>query len=84
MTYYAQRKSIKDGAPVPVNNRFGTRPDMERQFHLYCAQAATNNDGYEVDAIEWGTIEQGAIERKCYNNPVVTPEPEEVEEPEGQ
>lgn len=52
---------------------------MERQFHLYCASAATNNDGYEVDAIEWGTIEQGVIERKCYNNP--TPEPEE--EPAG-
>ena len=66
MTYYAQRKSIKDGEPQTINNRYGTRADMERQYHLYCASACTNADGYEVDSIEWGTVEHGAIERKCY------------------
>lgn len=66
MTYYAQRKSIKDGEPQTINNRYGTRADMERQFHLYCASACTNADGYEVDSIEWGTVEHGVIERKCY------------------
>lgn len=77
MTYYAQRKSIKGGQPVTPNNRFGTRPEMERQFHLYCASAATNADENQVDAVEWGTIEQGALERKTWVWPSETPEPEE-------
>ena len=75
MTYYAQRKSIKNGEPQTVNNRFGTRPEMERQFHLYCASAATNADGNEVDAVEWGTIEQGAFENKTWFNAPETNEP---------
>lgn len=66
MTYYAQRKSIKSGEPQTINNRYGGLADMERQFHLYCASACTNADGYEVDSIEWGTVEHGVIERKCY------------------
>lgn len=66
MTYYAQRKSIKNGEPQTINNRYGERADMERQYHLYCASACTNADGYEVDSIEWGTVEHGVIERKCY------------------
>lgn len=76
MTYYAQRKSIKDGEPQTINNRYGGRADMERQYHLYCASACTNADGYEVDSIEWGTVEHGVIERKCY---IKQPEPEPAE-----
>lgn len=74
MTYYAQRKSIKNGEPQTINNRYGTRADMERQYHLYCASACTNADGYEVDSIEWGTVEHGVIERKCYIKEVPTDE----------
>ena len=83
MQYYAQRKSIKDGNPQAINNRFGTRPEMERQYHLYCASAATNADGFEVDSIEWGTVEQGVIERKVWINdtPEETPEEPTVDEP---
>lgn len=76
MTYYAQRKSIKNGEPQTVNNRYGGRADMERQYYLYCASACTNADGYEVDSIEWGTVEHGVIERKCY---IKQPEPEPAE-----
>lgn len=79
MTYYAQRKSIKGGETQPINNRFGAMADMERQYHLYCASAATNADGFEVDAVEWGTIEQGAVERKVWTHEV-QPEPEQPEE----
>ena len=68
MTYYAQRKSIKNGEPQTVNNRYGTRAEMERQYHLYCASAATNADGNDVDSVEWGTVENGAIERKRWIN----------------
>ena len=83
MTYYAQRKSIKDGQPIAPNNRYGTHDEMERQFHLYCASACIHTDEYEVDAIEWGTIEQGVIERKKYTyTPEPEPEPEPEEEPE--
>ncbi len=70
MTYYAQRKSIKNGQPVAPNNRYGERAEMERQFHLYCASAATNADENDVDAVEWGTIEQGVLERKRWTNVV--------------
>ena len=78
-TYYAQRKSIKNGETQPINNRFGAMADMERQYHLYCASAATNADGFEVDAVEWGTIEKGASERKVWTHKV-QPEPEQPEE----
>ena len=73
MTYYAQRKSIKGGEAQAINNRYGERADMERQYHLYCASAATNEAGNDVDSIEWGTIEQGALERKVWEWPVEEP-----------
>ena len=83
MTYYAQRKSILGGVAQAVNNRYGTRREMERQFHLYCANACDGEEfPYDVDSIEWGTVEGGVIERKVYNKPA--PEPtetvEEIEE----
>lgn len=74
LNYYAQRKSVKNGTPQPVSNRYGERAEMERQYHLYCASAATNADGNEKDSIEWGTIEGGAIERKKWEWPVETPD----------
>ena len=73
MTYYAQRKSIKGGEAQAINNRFGERADMERLYHLYCASAATNEAGNDVDSVEWGTIEQGALERKVWEWPVEEP-----------
>lgn len=69
-TYYAQRKSVKNNEVQPINNRFGERAEMERQYHLYCASAATNADGNQLDAVEWGTVEQGAVERKVWVNDV--------------
>ena len=78
--YYAQRKSILNGEPQAVNNRYGTRREMERQFHLYCANACDGaTEPFDIDAIEWGTVEHGAIERKCYIKEI-QPEPEEPEE----
>ena len=78
MQYYAQRKSVKNGTPQTINNRFGERAEMERQYHLYCASAATNADENEIDSIEWGTIEGGILERKVWQHPVET-EPVEGE-----
>ena len=79
MTYYAQRKSINNGTPEQINNKYGTRRAMERQFHLFCANA---NDGenfpFDIDSIEWGTVENGMIERKVY----VKEEPEETKQGE--
>ncbi len=81
MTYYAQRKSILNGQPQTVNNRYGERREMERQFHLYCANACDGAEyPFDTDSIEWGTIENGAIERKVYIKPVPEPTPEEVTE----
>ena len=77
MTYYAERKSIKNGEIQPVVYKTGDRQEMEYQFHLFCA-SAVKTDVRDLDSIEWGTIEGGAIERKVYAKPV--PEPEEVSE----
>lgn len=74
MTFYAQRKSINNGEPQPVINKYGDRQEMEYQFHLFCA-SAVKTDIRDIDSIEWGTVEQGVIERKKYVRPVeVEPE----------
>ncbi len=67
MTYYAIRWSIKDGATTH-NERTGDKAAMERQFHLYCASCATNEAGNQYDAVEWGTVEGGKLDRKVWNN----------------
>lgn len=77
MTFYAQRKSINNGEPQAVVNKYGTQAEMEYQFHLFCA-SAVKTDIRDLDSIEWGTVEQGVIERKKYTRPA--PEPEEVTE----
>lgn len=70
--YYAQRKSIKDGK-VEFNNRTGERPEMLRQYFLYCASAATNEAGNDYDFVDYGTIEQGQLKVESFNQ--VEPEP---------
>ena len=53
---------------------------MERQFHLFCANACDGEEyPYDTDSIEWGTVEHGAIERKCYMKPVVEVVEDETE-----
>lgn len=85
MTYFAERKSIKDGVVQPVVYRTGDKIEMEYQFHLFCA-SAVKTDIRDIDAIEWGTIEQGVIQRKRYirleSEPESIPEPDEGGEPE--
>ena len=81
MIYYAQKKAIKDGKPVTPSNRYGTKQEMEYQFYLYCANSVQNDDGNDVSSVEWGTIEQGVLERRRWLKEV-QPEPEEIiEEP---
>lgn len=81
MTYYAQRKSVNNGEAQPIVNKYGTQAEMKYQFHLFCA-SAVKTDIRDIDSIEWGTVEQGVIERKRYTKP--TPEPEEETEPTGE
>lgn len=76
MTYYAQKKAIKDGQPVAPNNRYGTKSEMEYQYYLYCANSVQNNDNNDISSVEWGTIEQGVIERRRW---LKEPEPEPEE-----
>ena len=67
MTYYAIRWSIKNGT-ASHNERISDKAQMERQFHLYCASAATNADENDFDAVEWGTLEGGKLDRKVWDN----------------
>lgn len=79
MTFYAERKSINEGNVMPVVYKTGTQAEMEYQFHLFCA-SAVKTDVRDIDSIEWGTVEQGVIERKKYVRPVEPAEPEAPEE----
>ncbi len=90
--YYAQRKSINgEGVAQTPSNFYGTRRAMECQYHLFCDNALSGDDFVnQIDAIEWGTMETGAVERIVYakeQTPEPTPEseenPEEPTEPEG-
>ena len=89
MIYYAQKKAIKNGAPVAPSNRYGTEKEMEYQFYLFCANSVQNNEQNDISSVEWGTIEQGVIERRRWvKSAEVQPEPEEEpeenEEPVGE
>ena len=82
-TYYAQRKAVNNGTAQTPSNFYGNQRTMQRQFHLFCANALGGDEfTNDVDSIEWGTLEQGAIERKVFAKSI--PEPEEVEEPEAE
>lgn len=77
MTYYAQRKTVLNGTPQTPSNFYGEQRAMQRQFHLFCANALGGDEFVnDVDCIEWGTLERGAIERKVYAKPVPEPETE--------
>ena len=80
MTYYSERQSIKSGTAQPTVYKTGDRAAMERQYHLFCASAATNTDGNDVDSIEWGTVEQGMLERKVWITPTEVTEETPAEE----
>ena len=67
-TFYSQRKSIKNGEPQTVNNRYGSYSEMLRQYFLYCASAATNADENDFDSVEFGTIEGGALKVERFDN----------------
>lgn len=87
MTYYAQRKSVLNGKPQTVNNRYGTQREMERQYCLFRANACDGQDyPFDLDAIEWGTLENGVIERKVYAKDIspIPPEPEPEPEESGE
>ena len=79
--FYAIKRPVKNGAPqTPGNYPYATRNDAERQFYSLCASAIANGDGNDCIAVEYGTIEQGAIERRFWDFSAPAPEPEE--EPE--
>ena len=75
--YYAQRKSINgEGVAQTPSNFYGTRRAMERQYHLFCANALNGDDFVnQIDTIEWGTLENGSVERIVYIKETA-PEPE--------
>ena len=76
MLYYSERKKVNNGSAVAPVYHTGERDAMERQFHLNCANVLdSGNPRNDLDVCEWGTVEQGALERKVYRKPE---QPEEV------
>ena len=77
--FYAIKQYYKNGTPqTPANYAYDNRNDAEKQFHLLCANAITNSDGADCHAIEWGTLEQGKLERNFYDHAVTPEEPIET------
>ena len=67
MIYYSERKKVNEGQAVAPVYHTGERDAMERQFHLNCANVLDSaNPRNDLDVCEWGTIENGIIERKVY------------------
>lgn len=81
MMYYTTKRTVKNGAAVtPANYSYTEHADAEKQFHLLCANAITNADGNDLTAVEWGTVEQGAIERRVWIAETPAETPAETEE----
>lgn len=75
--YYSERKKVNEGQAVAPVYHTGEKDEMERQWHLDCANVLdTKNPRNDIDVCEWGTIEKGVIERRVYRKPP-EPEPEE-------
>lgn len=80
-TYYAIRKTVNDGVPQPATNKYGTMRAMQRQYHLFCANALDGDDfPNDIDSIEWGTLELGVQERVCFVKEIPEPEEEIINE----
>lgn len=70
MLYYSERKKVVNGQAVAPVYHSGERDAMERQYHLNCANVLDkDNPRNDIDVCEWGTIEQGCLERKVYRKP---------------
>lgn len=93
LIYYSERKRIKDGVPIAPVYHTGDQDAMERQYHLNCANVLdANNPRNDLDICEWGTLQDGVLQRNVYtkpepeeepeDEPVEPVEPEEPEEPE--
>ena len=82
LSYYAQRRVVHAGQPVANQNslQFGTRRQIERQYCLLRANALEGEEQqYDKIQIEWGTLENGYVERKVY---IKEPTPEPEQEPQ--
>ena len=81
--FYAMKRAVKNGTPqTPANYPYASRAEAERQFYLLCASAIANSDENDCIAVEYGTIEQGKVERRFWDFAEPAPEPEEEAEGE--
>ena len=79
--YYAQRKMVKNGEAItPANYSYTDSNEAEAQYYRLCTTAIVNDGGWDVVSVEWGTIEQGASERKVWTHKVQPEQPEEAAE----
>lgn len=75
--YIAMGIHVENGqASTPNTRQFTDRNQADRQFHLYCAAAATSD--YPSDSAILMTAEGFVLESKTWKHEV-TPEPAEVE-----
>lgn len=79
--YIAMGIHVENGqASNPNTRQFTDRFQADRQFHLYCAAAATSN--YPIDTAILMTADGFVLEKKSWVHPAPEPEPEPEVEPE--
>lgn len=75
MFFYAQRKAVKNGSgQTPTNYYYETQNEAEKQYHLLCANALDNKEERDIVEVEYGSLEHGVVERRCWV--FAAPEPE--------
>ena len=67
MQYYSINFNIKADGTISNTVKMGNETDMLRQYYLFCANAATNADGDQFDAVEFGTFEGGKLKREVFD-----------------
>lgn len=75
--YIAMGIHVENGSmATPSTRQFTDRNQAERQYHLYCAAAATSN--FETDTAILMTVDGFVLEKATWEHTVV---PEQSEEP---
>ena len=67
MQYYSINFNINKDGVVGNVVKMGNETDMLRQYYLFCANSATNADGDQFDAVEFGTFEGGKLKREVFD-----------------
>ena len=68
MTFYSTKRSTDRTGKTVTTDKYGDQVAMEYQYYLFCANSVKNEANNAFDAVEWGTVEGGKLERKVWDH----------------